>query len=121
MSAMNLIREIGRTLEELAKQQRTINYIDIVRRYDLPDLSRDWSNHPLSGIFHVLDLEDYINGRLFITSLVVNERDSRPGKGFFETAFVLRRFQGPLEDSAARESFWIGELSSLFTHWRNQR
>lgn len=104
---------VGVFLEEKLKRKQTTNYGAIASRFGLPDLHGAWSDHPLSGLFEILDQQDANANRPFRTSAVVGLNSNTPGPGFFEALERLKGVRDP-KTPKAREQVWITELNAAY-------
>jgi len=118
MSTMNTVRQIEACINECARDQRTTNYGEVVKAFGLDELRPDWANHPLSGIFHILDLEDIVKDRPLRTALVITADDNRPSGGFFKISQEYKRYCGRLGDENAEAVYWTAELRRVFAYWK---
>lgn len=109
--------ELVAFLEDLARRRAaTVTYSDIVRKFQLPELTEAWTAHPLARVFENLDAEDYEAKRPFRTTLVVlAKRPGIPGYGYYDS---LARRRGVRAKSRS-DQFRVhrDELQALYDHY----
>ncbi len=107
-------KSVRTCLQAIAAQSSTITYQSLA---SLLQFQPPNTIHQLTTILEELMREDAAAGRPFIAALVVSKRPPYlPGRGFFECATALGRFNGIESEAPA---FHAGELARAQQYWRS--
>lgn len=95
-----------RLLRELAAQERTMSYSELVGQVGPLQLPPD--SNALAAMLGEISTEENDAGRGMLSVVVVHkEGDMKPGPGFFELAQKLGRVVGD------QDAFWISEFKQV--------
>ncbi|MBF0379995.1 MAG: hypothetical protein HQL69_03200 [Magnetococcales bacterium] len=113
-----LKERVARELKKVAIKGGTVNYNKLASTMKLsPVTKNNWSNHELKYVFDVLDEEDYLKKRPFLTCIVVKKVDQYkiPSLGFWK---MIKKYRGKTIDSEDRIKYFSLERVKLKKYWR---
>ncbi|MGM0607822.1 MAG: hypothetical protein ACQESP_05340 [Candidatus Muiribacteriota bacterium] len=108
------IEEIHNKLVLVAKNKSLITYFDLNKCFD--SRNKNFLNPflPLFEHLNHLNINLCETKKPLLTSLVINKKTGRPGKGFFYVAKELELFKGDPENSGERLDFWYREKNRVY-------
>jgi hypothetical protein len=108
---------VRRRLQQLARQERTIPYSDLVSELAAAGHIHIEPTHPaVAGILGQVSVLEHEEGRPMVTAVVVHKTgDMAPGPGFCNLARELGHTVPSGKDGELE--FWSGELARCFDYW----
>jgi len=76
------------------------------------DMASEVGRILIAQVLDAINTEEVNEGRPMISSLVIYQKEGRPGPGFFTCARGLGRLKGKDEDG-----FWVKEVLAVHTWW----
>lgn len=111
MTWSEALSETDEILKSTARRKKLLTYAELassVKTFDLEPQSL-----VLARLLCELLIRDARTGKPILSSLVINQRSGRPGKGFFRLARTLCRFTDD-------EDFWLGEVTASFDEYSSE-
>ena len=113
-------RQVGEYLEWRARTLGTeapLYYDLLANHFSLPEVTKDWSKHPLCRIFEQLDEEDALAGRPFRTVLVISQKQMIPGPSFFKKHAELHAGKPEAISKRDKSTLCKAEFARLLHHY----
>lgn len=105
-------------LIELAYAGETIDYVELVERYELKvalQLHMGWEK--LGVMLSNICLFEFAESRPLLSVLVIDKDLGEPRYGFYNLARDLGLFLHPTENEYKRKEYYRSELHKTFRHW----
>ena len=90
-----------------------VYYNQLASLLGFPPVTDAWLSHPFAGIFDELDNDDHAKKKPFRSALVIAERTTQPGEGFWAMVLRLRFPKKTRFSEKERIKFYADELQAL--------
>ncbi|MFA5479755.1 MAG: hypothetical protein WC337_06995 [Candidatus Muiribacteriota bacterium] len=111
----NTVYTIYTKLIEVARNRGLITYYELNKI--LPNKNYKNFLNPFQPLFdnlNALNNQLHEEKKPLITSLVINKKTGKPGKGFFYVAKELKIFDGNPENIEEKDDFWLNEKLKVY-------
>ena len=102
---------IYENLKEIARQKSLTNYDEIGKLVGL-NMASEYDRIRIAQILDKINQLEVACGRPMITALVILKNKNMPGKGFFDCATKLGKYDGADDDL-----FWSTEVARVYSYW----
>jgi hypothetical protein len=104
---------VYRHLQRLAREGKTATYAVLAALTGL-DVAKAEDRRRLADLLREVSVGEHRQRRPMLSVVVVLRRRGTPGRGFFDLARELGRYDG-----SDPQAFWTAELNRVYDEWRS--